>query len=124
MNCKYLIIIICLLIILYLYNKNLVYEKVEHFDDNILNQIASIVNGDTVKLNNVEITGELKVNQMNPIKDTIKMNYVDISKGLILPKNTTGTHIKVDEIEAPKKFIFKGNNIVGKTGIIGNWLSW
>lgn len=102
MSCKYLIILICLLIILYLYNKNQVYEKVEHFDDNIINQLASIVNGEKVILKNVDITGELKVNQMNPLKDTIKMNNVDISKGLILPYNTTGSHIKIDDIEVNK----------------------
>ena len=31
------------------------------------------------------------------------MNNVDISKQLILPKNTTGTHIKIDEIEVNNK---------------------
>ena len=65
MNCKYLIIIICLLIILYLYNKNLVYEKVEHFDDNVINQIASIANGEKVVLKNVDITGTLNAPNIN-----------------------------------------------------------
>ena len=100
MSCKYLIIIICLMVILYLYNKNQTFEKLEHFDDSVINQIASITNGEKVVLKNVDITGELKVNQMNPLKDTIKMNNVDISKQLILPKNTTGTHIQIDNIEA------------------------
>ncbi len=79
MNCKYLIIIICLLIILYLYNKNLVYEKVEHFDDNVINQITSIANGEKVVLKNVDITGTLNAPNINTyqVNSTHKDKWID-----------------------------------------------
>ena len=114
------------MVILYLYNKNQTYDKLEHFDDSVINQLASIINDgkitfnnvditgelkvnkmnplkDTIKMNNVDIAGELKVNRINPLKDTIKMNNVDISKQLILPKNTIGpiNNITIENLTAP-----------------------
>lgn len=79
MNCKYLVIIICLLIILYLYNKNQTYDKLEHFDDNIINQIASIINGDKVILKNVDITGTLNAPNINTyqVNSTDKNKWID-----------------------------------------------
>ena len=60
MKCLHLyVILILLILVIYYYNKSAVYEKVEHFDDNIINQLASIMNGDTVKLKNIELTGTL-----------------------------------------------------------------
>ena len=79
MNSFQLVLIILLLIlIVYYYNKSRTYEKLEHFDDNLINQIASVVNGDTIKLNNVEINGELKVNNiqaLNKEKISIKSPF-------------------------------------------------
>ena len=60
MKSLYLIIILILLIfIIYYYNKSQAYEKLEHFDDNLINQIASIINGDKLIINNLEVTGNL-----------------------------------------------------------------
>jgi len=65
MKCLHLFVILILLIlVIYYHNQNMVYQKFEHFDDNIINQIASIINKDKITLNNVDINGTLAVNNI------------------------------------------------------------
>lgn len=65
MKTLYLIVILILLIlVVYYHNKSIAYQKFEHFDDNLINQIASIINKDKITLNNVDINGTLAVNNI------------------------------------------------------------
>ena len=53
------IILILLILVVYYYNKSAVYEKVEHFDDSVINQLASIINNNKIILKDVDINGTL-----------------------------------------------------------------
>lgn len=76
-----IISIILLVLVLYYYNKSKTYEKVEHLEnvDSLIEQIASITNGDLLKLNNVEITGTLTV----PNITTTNINSIEGDKGWV-----------------------------------------
>ena len=55
---KCILIIILLIIAVYYYNKSKVIEGLEN-SDQVLQKLASIYNNDTLKVKNVEVTGQL-----------------------------------------------------------------
>ena len=107
------IILILLILVIYYYNKSAVYEKVEHFNDNIINQLASIMNGDTVKLKNIELTGTLTApNITTRILKSTKANgdYIDFDTNIFSPNNNLlGTISSGNEASGRKKIIVNNN---------------
>ena len=129
------IILILLILVVYYHNKSLVYEKVEHFDDNVISQIASIINGDTVKLNNVELTGTLTTNDLNVKGNVISDLNIADDKQLKSKKITTRTLYSTGEngnyidfmcgLFSPEMTILnteKGHLIKQQNGTRSNWI--
>ena len=96
------IILILLILVVYYYNKSAVYEKVEHFDDSVINQLASIINDNKIILKDVDINGTLAVNNIKCLGGDNKihmLNTLTIDKGdLDVPNTLTVNNInKIDK---------------------------
>ena len=84
---KCILIIILLIIAVYYYNKSKVIEGLEN-SDQVLQKLASIYNNDTLKVKNVEVTGQLTAPNITSTK-SISSPSITASNTLTSPNIVT-----------------------------------
>ena len=84
---KCILIIILLIIAIYYYNKSKVIEGLEN-SDQVLQKLASIYNNDTLKVKNVEVTGQLTAPNITA-KNTLTSPNITASNTLTSPNIVT-----------------------------------
>ena len=84
---KCILIIILLIIAIYYYNKSKVIERLEN-SDQVLQKLASIYNNDTLKVKNVEVTGQLTAPNITA-KNTLTSPNITASNTLTSPNIVT-----------------------------------
>ena len=111
------IILILLILVVYYHNKSIAYQTFEHFDDNMINQLASIINGNNLKIKNLEITETLtapNITTRNVYSTDTEGKWVDFNCKPVFYEDTYAKK----KLEAPNLYTY----YITSTGGENSWL--